>query len=88
MNTKVQLKHSGREYHPEAMEKEVYEANLWYYSWATFKQIASLYAINSINILHFFPDTCNTIMQSSHVYTQQWLSIKTAYPTPLSTQDT
>jgi len=39
-------------------------------------------------ILHTFPHTCNSIMQSSHVYTQQWLSIKAAYPTPLSTQDT
>jgi hypothetical protein len=27
-------------------------------------------------------------MQSSHVYTQEWLSIKGAYPTPLSTKDT
>jgi len=63
----------------------------WSSSWAIFKITASLYAITSVSfplILHIFPNTCNTILQSSHVYTQQWLRIKAAYPTPLSTQDT
>jgi hypothetical protein len=91
MITNVQIKHSGRENNPEPTEKEVHEADLWYSSWTTFKKIAKLYAIISVNfpfILQIFPNTCNTIMQSSHAYTQQWLSIKGAYPTPQNTQDT
>jgi len=43
----------------------------------------SLLSVSFPIILHIIPNTCNTIMHSSQVYTQQWLSIKGAYPTPL-----